>query len=98
MSKFNVLKSKCCKSIRTNPTENSTAEKIKKKNVSDRRFKLSYIKPTSKVSAYSVIHTNSAVKSRCKAVFTWVVSVVRSTKVRIITRFMSPKNKINVKL
>ena len=32
---------KCCISIITKPTPNSTAEKIKKKKVRDRKFKLS---------------------------------------------------------
>lgn len=82
--------------MRTSPTENSTAEKIKKKNVSERRCKLSYITPTSKVNAYKVIHISSAVNSRCKAVFTCVVSVVISTKIRITARFVSPKNKVIV--
>ena len=41
MSRLSVRNNKCCKSNRTKPTENSTAEKIKKKNVKEIMFKLS---------------------------------------------------------
>ena len=57
----------CWNSINTNPTPNSTADKIKKKNVSERKFKLSKINPISNVSAYKVIQTSSAVNKRCNA-------------------------------
>ena len=39
--KLNDRVKKCCKSIKISPTANSTAEKIKKKKVHERRFKLS---------------------------------------------------------
>jgi hypothetical protein len=35
----------------TKPTPNSTAEKIRKKNVKARTFKLSYTRPTNKARA-----------------------------------------------
>jgi hypothetical protein len=45
-------------------TSNSTAEKIKKKNVNDRIFKLSLTSPTNNTIAYKVIQSNSAVNSK----------------------------------
>ena len=42
-------------SIITKPTPNSTAEKIKKKNVSERRFKLSYDSPTTGVRVGALV-------------------------------------------
>jgi len=39
--KLKDLINKCCNNKKINPTPNSTAEKIKKKNVSDKKFKLS---------------------------------------------------------
>ena len=40
-SKLKVLVNKCWSSNKTRPTPNSTAEKIRKKKVSDSKFKLS---------------------------------------------------------
>ena len=51
-------------SIMTKPTANSTAEKIKKKNVKETRFRLSYDNPTINVKAYKVIQISSAVSRR----------------------------------
>ena len=39
----------------TKPTPNSTAEKIKKKNVNERRFKLSYDSPTTRVRVGALV-------------------------------------------
>ena len=61
-----------CKRIITKPIPNSTADKIRKKNVNDNIVSLSQITPIIKTSAYSVIHKNSAVKSKCIAVFTFI--------------------------
>ena len=46
------------------PSPNSTADKIKKKKVRERRFILSYARPMNNVSIYKVIHKISAVSSR----------------------------------
>ena len=56
--------SRCCKSKSTNPTANSTAEKIKKKKVRDKIFKLSNISPINNEIPYRVIHNNSAVNNK----------------------------------
>ena len=40
-SKFSVLVNKCWRSMSTNPTPNSTAEKIKKKKVRESKLRLS---------------------------------------------------------
>ena len=60
--KFKVRDKICWSSNRTRPIPNSTAEKIKKKNVRDRIFKLSLTSPTNNTIAYRVIQSNSAVK------------------------------------
>ena len=49
-------------------------------------FKLSYINPKVRASIYKVIHKNSAVKSKCKAVFTLIVIVVNIKKNKIIIK------------
>ena len=59
----------CWNKIRTSPTLNSTAERIRKKKVNETKFKLSKKKPNSKVKAYKVIQINSAVNRRCRAEF-----------------------------
>jgi len=53
-------------------------------------FKLSYINPKVRASIYKVIHKNSAVKSKCKAVFTLIVIVVNIKKNKIIIKLISP--------
>jgi hypothetical protein len=84
-------------SIITKPTANSTAEKIKKKNVKETRFKLSYDNPIINVKAYKVIQISSAVSRRWSEVFVWVIKVLESMKNKINKRFKSPKNKTNLK-
>lgn len=84
----------CCKSNKTSPIANSTAEKIKKKNVKDNILRLSKIKPTSSARAYKVIHKSSAVNKRCKVVFVWIINVENIKKKKSIKVFISPKNKI----
>ena len=94
--KLIVRVSKCCMSIITKPTANSTAEKIKKKNVKETRFKLSYANPTINVKAYRVIQMSSAVSRRWSEVFVWIIKVLESIKNKINKRFKSPKNKTNL--
>lgn len=94
--KLIVRVSRCCISIITKPTANSTAEKIKKKNVKETRFKLSYDNPTINVKAYRVIQMSSAVSRRWSEVFVWVIKVLESIKNKINKRFKSPKNKTNL--
>ena len=84
------LSSKCCTSIITKPKANSTAENIRKKNVRESILTLSKMKPTSKTIIYKDIHSNSAVKSRCRAVFTFSIIVKKNIKNKIKTRFKSP--------
>lgn len=79
----------------TKPTANSTAEKIKKKNVRETKFRLSYDNPTIKVKAYKVIQMSSAVSKRWSEVLVWVIKVLDSIKNKINKRFKSPKNKTN---
>lgn len=86
---------KCCNRSRIKPTPNSIAEKIKKKNVRDKRLRLSYNKPINNVTTYKVIQSNSAVKRRCKAVLVVLKNVLKSKKNRRMNVFKSPKNKIN---
>ena len=64
-----VRVNRCCINIITKPTANSTAEKIKKKNVKETKLRLSYDKPTMSVRAYRVIQISSAVSNRCNEVF-----------------------------
>lgn len=52
---------------------NSMADKTKKKNVKDSMFKLSYIKPINNAIAYMVIQSISAVRSKCKEVFEFII-------------------------
>ena len=89
--KLTDLLNKCCKRIIIKPNPNSTADKIKKKNVKDRRLTLSYIKPTTKTSVYKVIHRNSAVRSKCTAVFTLITILENIKKNNNIIKFTSPK-------
>lgn len=81
-------------SMITNPKPNSTADRTKKKNVRDSKFRLSNIRPESSTIIYSVTHNNSAVNNKCNAVFT-LTSIVRKKKKNIISvKLMSPKIKI----
>lgn len=79
----------------TKPTPNSTAEKIKKKNVNDTKFKLSYRIPIINVRPYKFIHNNSAVSNRCKDVLVLVIKVLNNMKKRTTNRLTSPKNITN---
>jgi hypothetical protein len=84
------LSSICCTNIMTNPNANSTAEKIKKKNVNESRLTLSKIKPIKSTIIYKDIHNNSAVNNKCNAVFTFKTIVMKKIKNKINTRFKSP--------
>lgn len=66
--------------IKTNPIPNSTAERTKKKKVRDNKFKLSKSVPILSTIKYKVIQSSSAVKSRCKAVVTLVLMLVKRIK------------------
>ena len=81
----------CCTNIIINPKPNSTADKIRKKNVSERMFKLSKIKPTKRHITYKVIHKSSAVNSKCRAVFIFKTILVNITKNKINIKLISPK-------
>jgi hypothetical protein len=80
----------CCTSIITRPKANSTAEKIRKKNVKDNILTLSKMKPTSKTIIYKDIQSSSAVNNRCSAVFTFNIMVKKKIKNKIKTKFRSP--------
>jgi len=84
------LKSKCCISIITSPNPNSTAEKIRKKNVKESRLTLSKIKPTISVIMYSEIHNNSAVNNKWIAVLIFTSIISRKKKKKKKIRFKSP--------
>ena len=75
----------------TKPTPNSTAEKIRKKNVSDIRLFVSYITPIRRVKAYRVIQRSSAVSSKCMDVLVLVKRVLNKIRNSPIKRFISPK-------
>ena len=77
-------------SIKIRPKPNSTADNIRKKNVSDNIFKLSNIKPRTKDAEYRVIHNNSAVKRRCSAVFTLITILAKKKKKKRNIIFNSP--------
>jgi len=74
------------------------AEKIKKKNVKDNKLILSYTNPTKRTIEYSVIHSNSAVRSKCKAVLVFTKSPPIPIKKKISSRFRSPKNKTKYRI
>lgn len=80
--------------IITNPTPNSTAERIKKKKVKDTRFTLFSKIPIVRTSVYNVIQSNSAVRSKCKDVFTLTTIVKKSNINKITIKFNSPVNTI----
>jgi hypothetical protein len=77
-------------SIITNPIPNSTADKTKKKKVKDKKLTLSYSNPIDNESTYSVIHSISAVNSKCSAVFTFTIIVTSIKKKISENRFRSP--------
>lgn len=85
------------------PKPNSTADKIKKKNVNERRFKLSYASPIKSVIIYKVIHRISAVNSKCRAVFTFsailanIIKNIKKIKLKSpsVIDYNSPKHLVN---
>lgn len=84
------LSSKCCTSIITRPKPNSTADKIKKKNVKDSKLTLSKIKPTRSTIMYKDIQSSSAVNNKCSAVLTFRTTVKKNMKNSMKTKFKSP--------
>jgi hypothetical protein len=93
--RFKVLSKMCCNRSNTRPTPNSIAEKIRKKNVNDSIFKLSYTRPTNRTMEYKVIQSNSAVSNKCRAVLVLINKLPKIKKKKINKVFKSPKNKIN---
>jgi hypothetical protein len=81
----------CWTNIIMSPKPNSTADRMRKKKVSERIFKLSYIKPIDSEIIYKVIHNNSAVKSKCSAVLMFKAMLVNIRKNSKNKKFMSPK-------
>jgi len=77
------------------PTLNSTAENIRKKNVRESKFMLSYVNPIKRATTYRVIHNNSAVNRRCNEVDMFINKLDSSKKKKISKTFKSPKNIIN---
>lgn len=64
--------------------------------MSDTRFRLSYARPTSRVSAYKVIHIISAVNRRCNEVFELTKSVLKQNINKRNSILISPKNKTKI--
>ena len=83
----------CCTSIIIRPNPNSTADKIKKKNVKDSILRLSNTSPRTSTIIYKVIQSNSAVNSRCSAVFMFNAILANIMKNNINTKFKSPSTK-----
>lgn len=54
-------------------------------------FKLSNIKPINKQVIYNVIHNNSAVSSKCRAVLTFRAILINIMKNKINIKLISPK-------
>jgi len=92
--KFSVRVNKNCINRITSPIPNSTAEKTSTKKDKDKMFKLSNIKPNITVIKYNVIHSNSAVNSKCSEVFVWTNKVLNKIKNSNNNVLKSPKNKI----
>lgn len=82
-----------CISISKRPIPNSTADKTKKKKVKEITFILSKKDPRVKTMTYSVIHNNSAVKSRCKADVTLTTILDINKKNIMMYKLTSPKFK-----
>ena len=83
----------CCTSIIISPNPNSTAERIRKKNVNDSIFKLSNTNPIIKTMIYKVIQSSSAVNKRCSAVFMFSATLANIIKNNNNTKFKSPSTK-----
>ena len=77
-----------CIRSRISPIPNSIADKTKKKNVKERMFKLSYIKPINKVIAYIVIHNNSAVSNKWSDVLVFMTILNSINKKNKKNKFM----------
>lgn len=88
--KFSDLRRIFCTSIKIKPNPNSTADNIKKKKVKESKFKLSKISPITKEAAYKVIHSNSAVNSKWRAVLIFItILAIKKKKINNII-FKSP--------
>jgi hypothetical protein len=74
------------------PRPNSIAEKTKKKNVKDSKFKLSKIKPAKSTIAYKVIHKISAVNNKCNAVLVFSIKLKKIKLKKIKSTLISPKS------
>ena len=81
----------CWTSIIISPRPNSTADKIKKKNVKDSILRLSNTRPINRHVIYKVIHNNSAVNNKCKAVLTLSAILINIIKNKMNIKFISPK-------
>jgi hypothetical protein len=77
----------------TRPSPNSTADSIKKKNVKDRIFILSKIRPVSKAIIYKDIHNSSAVNKRCRAVLTLTEILKKIRKNSNTEKLISPNSR-----
>ena len=71
---------------------NSTADKTKKKKVSESKLTLSYKNPTDRTMIYNVIQSNSAVNSKCNALETLFAILKISKKNKTKYRLISPIN------
>lgn len=82
------------------PTPNSIAEKTKKKKVNDSILRLSLNKPIIKTIEYKVIHNNSAVNNKCKAVlvFIRILKIIKKKKRKSIFKLSTIilKNLLNL--
>lgn len=83
----------CCTSIIISPNPNSTADKMRKKNVKDSMLRLSNTNPRISTIMYKVIQSNSAVNKRCKAVLMFNAILANIMKNSINTKFKSPSTK-----
>ena len=81
----------CWTNIIIKPRPNSTADKIKKKNVNDSILRLSNTRPMNKHVMYKVIHKSSAVNNKCNAVLTFNAILINMIKNKINIKFISPK-------
>lgn len=79
---------KFCINMITSPNPNSTAEKIRRKKVKERIERLSVEYATKRDITYRLIHKNSAVNNKCRAVETLMTSV-ESTKTKVIMKRLS---------
>jgi len=91
--KFIDLIIMCCTSIIMRPNPNSTAERMRKKKVNDRIFRLSNTSPRIRTRIYNVIQSNSAVSKRCSAVFIFNAILANIIKNNNNTKFKSPSTK-----